>query len=138
MFMAHGPKYRARSAKNVVDEIEYIYREFDHRYFSFMDDNFTLNKKRLLQICEDIKARGLDIQFDTPNGLDMNTLDEEVLEALVGAGMVKTCLAIETGSEEIRRSINKRIKREKIFEILEIVKRFPNLIYNTFFIVGFP
>ena len=138
MFMVHGPKYRPRSAKNVVDEIAYIYRKYNHRYFSFMDDNFTLNKKRLLQICEDIRARGLNIQFDTPNGLEINTLDEEVLEALVDVGMVKTCLAIESGSEEIRNSVNKRIKTEKIFEVLKAIRKFPNLIYNTFFIVGFP
>jgi len=138
MFMAHGPTYRARSAENVVDEIEYLYHRFNQRYFSFMDDNFTLNKPRALKICQEIADRKLDIQFDTPNGLDLNTLDEDVLRALVGAGLIRTCLAVESGSPEIRKSIHKRIKQEKIYEVFEAVKKFPTLVYNVFFIIGFP
>lgn len=138
MFIVHGPKHRIRSARSVLEELEYLYREKDHRYYSFIDDNFTLNKKRAMEICNGIIERGMNIQFDTPNGLEINTLDEELLDSLVRAGMVKTCLAVESGSEFIRGRINKRLKQEKIFECFRILNKHPNLIYNVFFIVGFP
>lgn len=138
MFMAHGPSFRMRSAENVVDEIEYLYKRFNHHYYSFMDDNLTLNKSRMIEICNSIIRRRLDIQFDTPNGLAINTLDKDILDAMVNAGMIKVCLAIESGSPEIRKSINKRLSQEKIFEVFELVNRYPELAYNVFFIIGFP
>jgi anaerobic magnesium-protoporphyrin IX monomethyl ester cyclase len=138
MFIAHGPKYRMRSADNIISEIEYLYHRYNQRYFSFMDDNFTLNKKRTIEICSGILAKGLDIQFDTPNGLELNTLDEEIIDVLVETGLVKTCLAIESGSPEIRKSINKRLTQEKIFSIFNTVKKYSELSYNVFFIIGFP
>ena len=138
MYLAQGPSYRMRSADNVLDEIEYLYREYNQRYFSFVDDNFTLHKGRALEICNGILERGLNIQFDTPNGLDISTLDAEIIELLVNAGLIKTCLAVESGSPIIRKSINRNIKQEKIYHIFDIVNKFPQLVFNTFFVVGFP
>lgn len=139
MFRVMGPKWRARSPENVVDEIEYVYNKFNHRHFSFMDDNFTLNKSRVLEICNLIIKRNLDIQFETPNGLSITTLDEEVLDALVSAGMVRTYLAIESGSDFIRNDImRKRLPREKIFEIVKLIKKYKHLNVAAFFIMGMP
>jgi magnesium-protoporphyrin IX monomethyl ester (oxidative) cyclase len=139
MFLVMGTKWRARSAKNTVDEIEYVYRKYDHRHFSFMDDNFSLHKPRVLKICDEIQRRKLDIQFETPNGLSVSTLDEEVLDALVGAGMVRTYIAIESGSDYIRNKIMKKhLKREKIFEIVKLLKKYKTLNVAAFFIIGMP
>lgn len=138
MFIVHGPRYRIRSASNVVNEIEYLYHRFKHRYFSFMDDNLTLNKKRAVKICDEIIKRGLDIQFDTPNGLEINSLDEELINLLTKAGMVKTCFAVESGSEEIRKSINKPLSQDKIYSVFNLIRKYPHLDYNVFFIIGFP
>lgn len=138
MFLAHGPRYRMRSAINVLDEIKYLYDRFEQRYFSFMDDNFTLNRRRTLEICRGIIDKGLDIQFDTPNGLAINSLDHEIIEALVAAGMVKCCLAVESGSPAIRNKIGKKLPQEKIYSVIESIRGFPGLVFNTFFIVGFP
>jgi len=138
MYIVHGPRCRMRSSSNVVDEIEYLYNKIGQRYFSFMDDNFTFSKKRTLEICDEITKRGLDIQFDTPNGLEINSLNKEVLESLIKAGMVKTCLAIESGSPKIRKSINKRLSQEKIYEVFKLLERYPDLSYNVFLIIGFP
>jgi len=139
MFRAMGPHWRPRSAKNVVDEIEYVYNKYNHRHFSFMDDNMTLNKKRTLEICNEINNRGLNIQFETPNGLNINTLDPKVIEALVSAGLVRVSLAIESGSDYMRNTVmHKNLKREKIFEVLDILKSYPQVHVSAFFIIGMP
>ena len=139
MFMAMGAKWRARSADNVVDELEYLYHTYSHRHFSFMDDNLSLSKPRVLEICNQIKKRNMDIQFETPNGLALNTLDEEVLDALVSAGMVRTWLTIESGSDFIRNKImRKNLSRDKIFEVVKLTKKYKQLNVAAFFIVGMP
>jgi len=139
MFMVMGPHWRPRSPKNVVDEIEFLYNKYNHHHFSFMDDNFTLNKKRTIEICSEIVNRGLDIQFETPNGLSINTLDEAVMNALVSAGLVRVSLAIESGSEYIRNKImGKNLSTEKIYEAVDLAKRYKQLYTKAFFIIGMP
>ncbi len=139
MWAVMGPSWRARSAKNVVDEIEYLCKTYDHHHFSFMDDNMTLDRQRTLDICNGIISRGLHIQFETPNGLAMNTLDKEVLDALVKAGLVRVSLAIESGSDYIRNTVmRKGLSQEKIYEVIKIAKEYPDLYIKLFFVLGMP
>lgn len=139
MFLVHGKSWRARSAKNVVDEIEYLYNQYKHRYFSIMDDNFSLSKKRIIDITDEIVRRGLDIQFDTPNGLSIKTLDKEVMDGLVNAGLIRLCVAPESGSEYIRNQIMKKnISTESIYKFFELVKNYKELFVKAFFVIGYP
>lgn len=139
MYQAMGPRWRARSARNVVDEIEHVVRTYGQTHFSFMDDNLTFNKARTLEICREILRRRLDIQFETPNGLSMNTLDAEVLDALVRAGLVRVSLAIESGSDFIRNQVMKKhLSSEKILDIIRLTRCYPHLYVKAFFIIGMP
>lgn len=139
MYMVMGPHWRPRTPENVVGEIELIYDEYNHRHFSFMDDNLTLKKSHALGICNLIIKKKLNIQFETPNGLAINTLDEEVLDALVEAGMVRTGLAIESGSDFIRNKImGKNLSREKIYQVVNLIKKYKDLFVTAFFIMGMP
>jgi anaerobic magnesium-protoporphyrin IX monomethyl ester cyclase len=139
MYKVMGPRWRPRSAANVVDEIEYVYHTYGLRHFSFMDDNVTLQKQRMIDICQGILDRGLNLQFETPNGIAINTIDAEVLDAMVSAGMVRTCLAIESGSDFIRnRIMKKHLSEEKIFEVLDLTRQYPQLFVNAFFLIGMP
>lgn len=139
MYTVMGPKWRARTPQNVVDEIEYLYYKYDHHHFSFMDDNLTLKKSHILEICDQIKKRKLDIQFETPNGLSINTLDEEVVNAMVSTGLVRVSLAIESGSDYIRNKIMKKnLSKEKIYEVVKLTKKYKQLYVKAFFIIGMP
>lgn len=139
MYMVHGRKFRPRSPKNVVDEIEYLYTKYNHRYFSFMDDNFTLSKKRTLDICSEIINRRINIQFDTPNGVFIKTLDREVMDALVKAGLIRLCVAPESGSDFIRNKIiRKPLSTKEIYDFFNIAKDYKDLYIKAFFVIGFP
>ena len=139
MYQVMGPLWRARSPKNVVDEIEYLYKHYGHCHFSFMDDNFTFNKDRLLVICDEIIRRNLDIQFETPNGISIKTLDQSMLDAMVNAGLTRISLAIESGSDFIRNKImKKRLSKEKIYEVMAMVRKYRQLYVSAFFIIGMP
>ncbi|MDD5688014.1 MAG: radical SAM protein [Elusimicrobia bacterium] len=139
MFMVMGPRWRARSPKNVVDEIEYLYNKYDHRHFSFMDDNFTLKKSHVIEICNQIIKRKLNIQFETPNGIATGTMDEEILDIMVSAGLVRISLAIESGSDFIRNKVMKKhLNKEKIYEVVNLTKKYKQLYVRAFFIIGMP
>ena len=139
MFLVHGKKFRARSPKNVVDEIEYIYKSYDKRYFSIMDDNFTLLKDRAIEIASEIIKRKLDIQFDAPNGLSINNMDKDVLDALVQAGLIRFSVGVESGNDYIRNKvIGKHLSMEKILHFNELIKDYKDLFIKAFFIIGFP
>ncbi len=139
MFLVMGKKFRYRSATNVVDEIELLYREHGINHFNFMDDNFTFMKQRTLDICNEIVRRNLDIQFETLGGLMGSKIDKDIVDALAAAGWVRGAIAIESGSDYIRNIVmGKKLSREKIFEIIELVRKYPYVYLRAAFIIGMP
>ncbi len=138
MFHSHGSKWRSRSAENVLEEIEILYKKYNIRNFQFMDDNMTFSKKRTMEIFSQINKRGMKITFSFPNGIAIKTLDYEVLSLMKDTGCLEIRLPIESGSEYMRNKImKKRLSNEKIFEVIEVCNKLdmPTIGY---FIVGMP
>src|SRR5208337_1944442 len=102
MHRIHGPRWRARTPQDVVAELIHLKNAYDIQEFFVMDDNFTLNKKRVLEFCQLLKEAKLGLRWNTPNGIAINTLDYEVLQAMQDAGFVSICIAIESGDEDLR------------------------------------
>ena len=73
MFLVMGKKHRRSSAERMVDELEFLNKNYGVNYFSIMDDNLTLQKKHILSICDEINRRNLNIQWETPNGVMVNS-----------------------------------------------------------------
>jgi anaerobic magnesium-protoporphyrin IX monomethyl ester cyclase len=139
MWWVHGPKIRNRSPADVVEEMERLHDTYGVRYFEFMDDNFTFDRQRTLDICALIVKRKLDIQFDTPNGVSVRTLDKEVIDALHAAGLRRVSLAIEAGSDYIRNQVmRKGLFTKKIREVVDLCAKHEDLFINSFFILGMP
>lgn len=134
-----GLRFRARSAKSVLDEITMLYERYGVNYFFIEDDNFTLQKKRAMDICEGIVARNLPIHLDTRSGLMVKTLDAEMVAALAAAGLLRVRLAIESGSTYMRNTIiGKHLPEKKIYEVVELFKAYPHIHVFAFFIIGLP
>lgn len=139
MKLVQGLKTRFRSAENVVAEIELLYNKYDSRVFHFMDDNLTIHKRRIIDICNGIVKRNLNIQFDTPNGLAIRRLDDDIIQALISAGLTRVFIAIESGSEYIRNDvIGKHLSNAKIYEVVEKLSKYKHLYIHAFFIIGMP
>ena len=54
----------------------------------------TVQKKRTIDLMDEIKVRKLDFQFDTSNGVDLDTFSEELLDSMVDAGAVRLTLSL--------------------------------------------
>lgn len=99
-------KYRGRSANNVVDEIEECVKKYNIKEFNFMDDTLTINKNRVLEICNEIKKRNLEISWICFARAD--TISKEILMAMKEAGCKKISFGLESGSQNILDSMRKK------------------------------
>jgi radical SAM superfamily enzyme YgiQ (UPF0313 family) len=140
MFLVMGPKIRLRNPYIVVNEIEWLYYNYGIKMFSIMDDNVTLIKSHITTICQEIIRRKLDISWQTPNGLMINTLAPGVIDIMAESGWYRTMLAIESGNDYIRNEImGKKLPKKKIYEIVEYIKkRHPHIYLRGLYIMGIP
>ncbi len=137
LYMMQGRKLRRLTTDKFMGELEYLANIRGLRYFSFQDDNFIVDNKHVINICNEIVRRGIDIQFDIAGGY-VNSYNDDVVDALVAAGMVSTILNIEHGSQYIRDEIIKKsLKPEKINSVVESLRRYKVQV-GTNWIMGFP
>jgi len=94
-------KFRARSAANVVDEIEYWYAR-GIRQFVVDDDNFTLVKERVYDICDQIEGRGLkDLFIRCANGIRADKVDRDLLARMKEAGVRTVGFGADGGNNRV-------------------------------------
>jgi magnesium-protoporphyrin IX monomethyl ester (oxidative) cyclase len=132
-----GRCWRGRSVKNVVDELEFLFKKYNVRQFRIQDDNLTLDRKRILGICSEIIKRNLDIRWDTPNGIAIWTLDKEVLRMMRKAGCYRITFGIESGSKRSQEYVRKIVDMGKIKDLIDYCHKIGIWVCSTF-IIGFP
>lgn len=104
-----GRKYRPQSAARVVADMSRLVREYGVTCFEIVDDIFNLNPQRVFEFSRLVRQNGLKINFGFPNGLRTDILTEEVVAALVAAGMNSASYALETGSPRIQKMCGKNL-----------------------------
>jgi anaerobic magnesium-protoporphyrin IX monomethyl ester cyclase len=129
-----GNRLRSRTASNVVDEIEEVLSLGYNRIW-FADDCFTLNRERLISICDEIVKRGLKISWECLSRVD--TLDSEAIEKMKQAGCIRMFFGIESGNDSILELMNKQITTIQVREALSLCKD-KGVKTGAFFIVGYP
>ncbi len=133
-----GNNYRTRSPENVLAEMETLYRDMGVREFKFFDDNLTTNRKRAMAIFQGMIDRGLKVTWNTPNGIHVVTLDEELLDLMKRSGCFELTLAVESGNADVLRDIiRKPTKLHHVEEASALIKK-KGIATNGFFIIGFP
>ena len=109
--------WRAKSPQRVVDEIEYLERETGTQKVIFLDDNSTVNKRRMNKIANEIIQRGLQ---GTYGGLGMvSSYDEEVIKQMHEAGFRWIHYGGESGSQEVLDRMHKKITPDQIRQAIK-------------------
>ena len=132
-----GKKIRYRSIDNVLKEIDLLYNDFGIREFHVIDDNFTCDKVYAKEFLRRLKGLNLDISWAVPNGVRMDTLDEELLGLMKETGLYLISLGIESGSDKVLRSMKKGTTTAKTRECVKMIDR-AGIDMAGFFILGFP
>ena len=105
-------KWRPRSAKNVLDEIEWLYKDYRVKNFIFFDDNFTVRKARAIEICQGIIERNLNINWVAES--HVTHINKELLSWMKKSGCYRIDYGVESGSPKILRNIKKGQTVEQI------------------------
>lgn len=133
-----GRKFRCHSAERVIEEIELLTGHYGVREIQFEDDNITLNKQRMIDICRAIIERRIDLTWTGPNGLAIWALDEKLLEWMRRAGCYHLTIAVESGSQDVlKKIIRKPIHLDRVYPIVKAARRL-RMGVSAFFVVGFP
>lgn len=131
-----GNAWRARSAKEVVDEIEFLVKEYGIREVHFEDDNISLDRRRMLEICQEIINREIKIDWTTPNGVAIQTLDEDLLIKMKESGCYHLFIAVESGNQQmLYKVIKKGLSLTNVLRIAKILKKL-KIKTSAFFIFG--
>jgi anaerobic magnesium-protoporphyrin IX monomethyl ester cyclase len=133
----YGPTVTFRSARHVVDEMEYLCSEFNTNCVYFTDLTFNSSRQRVLSLCHEIIGRRLDVKWFCECRPDH--LDEEVVSQMVAAGCTKIAFGVESLSEDTLRAYGSGHARSlpDIARTLDRVDR-AGIIVRGFMMMGFP
>lgn len=129
-----GSYFRTRSAANIVDEIEDVLSLGYERVW-FNDDCFTLNRNRLIEVCDEIIRRQLNVEWECLSRVD--TIDSDVAQKMKEAGCVRVFFGTESGSDSVLALMNKRATSAQAKQAVQIAKS-AGIKVGAFFIVGYP
>lgn len=102
-----GKKYRHHSVGRVVDEIKVLVRKYRQESIFLMDDNIAVNKKHFRELCDAIISEGLHKEAFFHGSLRGDNASDEILDMAYAANFRILYYGLETGSEELMKSINK-------------------------------
>lgn len=132
-----GSKWRFRSPESVVDEIEFSLKKYKTRNLEIFDDNFLLDKERVMKIMEMILERNIKMRFRFGNGVRADKLDEENIEIMKRAGLYEVGMGIESADPEIFNSIKKGESFDKIEKAIKLLRKY-DIHLGGSFIIGLP
>ena len=101
-----GTDIRNRSVGNIVDEVQQI-ADLGYERVWFADDCFTLNRNHLLEVCNEMVRRKVDVGWECLSRVD--TMDAEVAKGMQRAGCMRVFFGIESGNDSVLGLMNKHI-----------------------------
>ncbi|MBI4335863.1 MAG: B12-binding domain-containing radical SAM protein, partial [Candidatus Omnitrophica bacterium] len=131
-----GRSVRRHSRDYMLRQISILHKEYGIREFHIVDDNFTMDKAFAKDLLKGIIGLGLDISWAVPNGIRMETLDDEILELMKKSGLYLISLGIESGSDRILKAMDKNLTTGKIIKCVRRI-RAHKIPVAGFFILGY-
>lgn len=126
---------RERSVESVMREITYLKNEHGLKCIFFMDETFTMNRQRTIDLCEALIKDKIDITWYAQTRVDK--VDKELLELMKKAGCKSISFGIESGSQKVLDYARKNVKVEQAMEATKMVKEAGMLLHLSF-IIGLP
>ncbi len=124
-------KVTYRNPENIIEELKHIRQKYGIIYFSIRDDNFTLNKKRVLEFCRLLQESRLYMMWNCQARVD--TIDEEMLVAMKKCGLEHIQFGVESGSERMLKIYDKKITHAKIKNAAALTRK--TGVYLSFYLM---
>lgn len=117
----YGSSHRRRSAKNVADEVEYMFNKFDYDEVMFHDELFTANRAWMHDLFREFKKRGLRFPWRCLGRIGTVTYNDLVLMKENGCYVI--AFGLEAGNERVRMDIGRKMTDEQIKEAFSNAKK---------------
>jgi anaerobic magnesium-protoporphyrin IX monomethyl ester cyclase len=127
-------KYRVRKIPDILQEIDYLIRNYNAKYFSFADTSLCENKNFVKEFCKALIEKYPDIKWSCEARVDTPL---EVLELMVKAGCISIAFGLESGSENVLKSIDKNIDLTQTFKFAKACYSL-NIRSHMFLMVSLP
>ncbi|MFH1523280.1 MAG: radical SAM protein [Patescibacteria group bacterium] len=111
---------RARSIKNVIEELKILYEKYGINCYLFEDELFVFSKERLLEFEQALKDNNLKIKFLCDARVDI--MDKEIVEILKRCGCQFICIGFESSDDKVLQLMNKNTTVKKNIEVLKLIK----------------
>ncbi len=133
-----GKRYRRRSVERVLEEIATLRETYGVGEIKFEDDNLTFDEKRAKALFRGMVEQGLNLHWNTPNGIAIKHLDDEMLSLMKQSGCYELTLAVESGDPDVLREIiNKPLDPAEARRAAARIKDH-GIETAGYFIIGFP
>ncbi|MDB4728368.1 B12-binding domain-containing radical SAM protein [Saprospiraceae bacterium] len=131
----YGQSYRRRSPKLVVEEMQFLKKNYDFDQIWFVDDVFTVSHKWLNSFYEELQKQNVQVPFECITRADR--LTEEVLKILKDCGCFRVWIGAESGSQKIIDAMDRRVTTSQVQDMI-IAARQNGMETGTFIMLGYP
>ncbi len=130
-----GAKFRGRSPKSVLDELEWLRDEYGAEGVTFQDDTLTFDRKRILDICDGIIDRKIELPWGC--GTRADVVNREILAKMRNAHCNEVCFGVESGCQRIRDALKKKVTTDQCENAIKWAKE-AGIFVTVSVILGYP
>jgi radical SAM superfamily enzyme YgiQ (UPF0313 family) len=116
-----GSVLRTRSADNIINEINFLKKEYGIKEISFYDDTFTFFRKNVEEFCNKIIEQKIDITWSCFSRVDF--IDERLLKLMKKAGCHLILYGAESADGQILKNIKKNISLDTVRRVVKLTKK---------------
>lgn len=132
-----GKAYEMRDPKEFVDELEFLHKTYSVVNFDFYDLTAMMVKEWIIEMCNEIVARGMKINYQLPSGTRAEVIDFEVAQALYQSGCINITYAPESGAPGVLHAVKKQVNIKEMLQSIKYANK-AGMIIHLNMILGFP
>ncbi len=117
-----GKDFRRKDPEKVIREIKDCIEKYGVKHFMFLDDTLTLHRQHIMDICNLIIQEKLDITFE--GSTRANLVDEELVERMAKAGLIRLSFGLESADENIRITMKKMVPLESYITANKLTNKY--------------
>ena len=132
-----GQKWRPHSPDRVIEELEHAKNKYHSTSFTVVDDNFTLNLKRVENICNRLISNRINLPWNSQNGIRADRINDYIAQKMKESRCYYVWIGVESADEKVFKAIHKGERLEDIKTGIKHLKK-AGIKVGGFFIVGLP